>query len=172
MLAVGPRVAEPRPDAGCFKNILFATDFGPASAQAFPLALAIAEDCSAKLVLLHLVPPMSFADIGAGGYGPAAYDKEDLTAWHQQMREEGLRKLKALIPEGAKLPAQPDYIVETSFLPDGILDSAAIHKSELIVMGANRTRSPRVVAHLPWTLIHNVLCEAQCPVLAVRDSEA
>jgi nucleotide-binding universal stress UspA family protein len=154
----------------CFQNILFATDFLPASARAFSFALALAEDCRTKLVLLHMVPPMSFAD-GASGYGAAAYNSEDLAAWHAQVRQESLRRLEALIPDDAKLTVPLEYMVETSFLPDGILDAAGIHHSELIVMGANRTRTPRVAAHLPWTVIHNVLCKAQCPVLTLRDPE-
>jgi hypothetical protein len=37
----------------------------------------------------------------------------------------------------------------------------------LIVMGANRALSARVAAHVPWALIHDVICEAKCPVLTV-----
>lgn len=167
VLTIGPHVPQPKSDGGCFKSVLFATDFGPSSSRAFPLALTIAENCNAKLVLLHMTPPRSFADIGAGGYGAGAYTEEELRAWHEQMREDKLRKLKSLVPPGAKLPAPPQYVVKTNFLPDGILDAAEIHASDLIVMGANRTRSPRMVAHLPWAVVHNTLCAAKCPVLTV-----
>jgi nucleotide-binding universal stress UspA family protein len=166
-LTVGAHVPEAKNNAACFRSILFATDFGPSSTRAFPLALALAEDCGAKLVLLHMVPPISVADIGAGGYGPAAYRQEDLTAWHEQVRKESLRKLKALIPADAKLRTPPAFIVQTNFLPDGILNTAELHESDLIVMGATATHSPRVAAHIPWSVVSSVVSAAHCPVLTV-----
>ena len=168
VLTVGPRVASPKPDA-IFKSILFATDFGAASTRAFPLALRLAEEYGAKLALIHLLPPVSFADIGAGGYGAAAYAEKDLAAWHERLGEEGVQKLKALIPSDARLASEPLYIVETHFLPDGILEAAAVQHSDLIVMGANQTWSSRVAAHLPWAVLHEVMCEVRCPVLTVRE---
>jgi nucleotide-binding universal stress UspA family protein len=167
VLTVGPRVRNP--EAGTFfKSILFATDFGAASTRAFPLALGIAEEYGSKLALIHMLPPMSFADIGPGGYGAAAYSEKDLVTWHERLREESVKKLQALIPPGARLAAEPVYIVETNFLPDGILEAAAVHSSDLIVMGANQTRSARMAAHLPFAVLHEIICKAGCPVLTVR----
>jgi nucleotide-binding universal stress UspA family protein len=168
VLTVGPNAGPPTSEVADFKNILFATDFGPASAKAFPYALSLAADCRAKLILLHMVPPMPVLDVGSAAYGPPTYVAEDLTEWQARMREESSRKLRELIPSNAKLAAQPEYVVDTSFLPEGILDTAALHKAELIVMGANRVRSPRLAAHIPWAVTHDILCEAKCPVLTVR----
>ena len=168
VLTVGPRAVPPNSDVAKFKSILFATDFGPASANAFPSALFLAQDCRAKLILLHMVPPMAAANIGPAAYGPATYAAEDLTAWQSRMREESSRKLRQLIPPEANLATQPEYVVTTDFLPDGILEAAATHHAELIVMGANQTRSPRLAAHIPWAVTHDVLCEATCPVLTVK----
>jgi nucleotide-binding universal stress UspA family protein len=169
VLTVGPRVPAPKIEKLTFKSILFATDFGAASVRAFPFALFLAEDHGSRLLLLHMMPPMAYAQAGDGSYSPGDYALEDLTAWRERTREESLRRLKKMIPSGAKLASEPEYIVETSFLPEGILDVARIHESELIVMGANRTRSPRIAAHLPWAVIHDVLCEAKCPVLTVKE---
>ena len=169
VLTVGPHVAEPGPDAANFKTIIFATDFGTSANRAFPLALALAEGCGAKLVLVHMIPPYSFADMGVGGYCPAAYAAEDLAARYAQLESESLQKLKELIPPGANLQSEPEYVVREEFLPDGILEAAAVHKADLIVMGAVRTRSPRIAAHLPWSTVHNLLRDARCPVLTVRD---
>jgi nucleotide-binding universal stress UspA family protein len=169
VLTVGPNAEPPTSDVADLKNILFATDFGPACVKAFPYALSLAEDCRAKLILLHMVPPMPVLDVGPAAYGPPTYVAEDLAEWKARMREEGSRKLKELIPSNAKLAIQPQCVVETSFLPEGILDIAAMHQAELIVMGANRARSARLAAHIPWAVTHDVLCEAKCPVLTVRD---
>src|SRR6266496_4663242 len=145
VLTVGPKSEPPKDDVADFKTLLFATDFGPASAGAFPYAVFLAEDFEAKLVLLHMVPPVSVFDIGGAAYGQATatYSSEDISEWQSQAREESLAKLKKLVPAKAKLSCEPEYVVETSFLPDGILDAAAMYQADLIVMGANRARSAR-----------------------------
>lgn len=168
VLTVGPKCLPPRSKVADFHTILFATDFGAASTTALPLVLRLAEDCKAKLVLLHMVPPMPVFDIGPAAYGPPAYIAEGLTEWQSQTREESLRKLKQLIPSNANLSSQLVYVVATDFLPGGILDTAAGYEAELIVMGANRAQSPRLAAHMPWAVVHEVLCRAKSPVLTVR----
>jgi len=169
VLTIGPHV----PPAGSgtveFRRILFTTDFGPASAKAFPYALSLAEDYQAKLVLLHMVPPMPVTVPGPASYGPSAYAAEQFIAWQRTMRDESVRKLKELIPTTANLAARPEYVAATDFLPEGILDTATIHTIELIVMGANRTSSPWVAAHIPWDLTHEVIYRANCPVLTVSN---
>ena len=70
-----------------------------------------------------------------------------------------------LLPSSTKLAVEPEYISSTDFLPEGILETAAIRRIDLIVMGANRASSPRVSAHIPWALTHEVICRASCPVL-------
>jgi len=169
VLTVGPHVGTAGSGTLEFRRILFATDFGPASAKAFPYALSLAEDYQAKLVLLHMVPPMPGTDLGPAAYGPSAYAAEQFTDWQRTMRDEGAQKLRQMIPPNAKLATQPEYIAGMDFLPEGILNAAAAHQTDLIVMGANRTPSPRVAAHIPWALTHEVICHAKCPVLTVRN---
>ena len=169
VLTVGPKALPPSSDRPGFKNILFATDFGEAASAAFPYAMFLAENCAARLVLLHMVPPMTVFDMGPSAFGPATYSSEDFNAWRHRMQEEGIQMLKTLVPDDAKLASQPEYLVETSFLPDGILETASSFDCDLIVMGANRSRSPRLASHIPWAITHDVLCEATCPVLTVRD---
>jgi len=168
VLTIGPKAAPPNSDVASFKSILFATDFGAASAKAFPYALFLAQDCRSKLILLHMVPPMAVTNTGPAAYGAAKYADENLTAWQSRMREESSRKLRELIPPDAKLATEPEYVIATDFTPGGILDAAATHQAELIVMGVNQTRSAHLAAHVPWAVISDVLCEATCPVLTVK----
>jgi nucleotide-binding universal stress UspA family protein len=165
VLTIGPHVqpAGSRPIE--FRRILFATDFGAAANKAFSHALSLAEDCRAKLVLLHLVPPMPVADLGPAAYGPSCYAAEEYTNWQRTTRDDSMRKLSKLLPPSAELAARPEYVAGTDFLPEGILEIAAAHRIELIVMGANPTTSPRMAAHIPWGLIHEIICRAKCPVL-------
>jgi nucleotide-binding universal stress UspA family protein len=169
VLTIGPHVPAADSVTTEFRRILFATDFGPSSAKALPYALSLAEDHRAKLVLLHMVPPMPVADLGPAAYGPSMYAAEQYTKWQRRMREESVRKLQELVPTNTDLAAGPEYVAGMDFLPEGILGAAATHSTELIVMGANRTPSPRMAAHIPWALTHEVICHAKCPVLTVSD---
>jgi nucleotide-binding universal stress UspA family protein len=165
VLTIGPNA--PPAGASPFQRILFATDFGPASARAFPYTLSLAEDCHAKLVLLHMVPPIPVAAMGQGAYCPGAYVAQDLTEWQATIKEESVRRLKKLVPSDAKLTSQPEYVVGMDFVPEGILATAAARDVELIIMGANRVPSASMAAHIPWAITHSVICQARCPVLTV-----
>jgi nucleotide-binding universal stress UspA family protein len=167
VLTIGPHVSLAASGAVEFKRILFATDFGPASAKAFPYALSLAEDYQAKLVLVHMVPPMPSPDLGPTPYAPSTYPAEEYMKWQRAMQNESGKKLRALLPPNTKLAAEPEYVAGMDFVPEGILDVATVNKIGLIVMGANRTASPRVAAHIPWALTHEVICHANCPVLTV-----
>lgn len=169
VLTVGPHVLPAGPGTIEFRRILFAADFGPASTKAFPYALSLAEDYQAKLVLLHMVSPMPGPIAGPAAYAPSAYAAEKFMDWQRTMRDESAKKLKQMIPLEAKLALEPEYLAGMDFLPEGILTTAAAYKVDLIVMGANRTASPRVAAHMPWALTHEVIRNAQCPVLTVSD---
>lgn len=164
VLTVGPNVPPVGAELQPLHAILFATDFGPASVKALPYALSLAEHYDAKLVLVHMVPPMPLAD---AAYAPAVFAPDDIIQWRDAIRTESERKLKALVLPGA-LAKPPVYLVGMDFLPEGIMSAAAEHNVDLIVMGANRGTSPRVAAHVPWSLTHHVICDACCPVLTVR----
>jgi nucleotide-binding universal stress UspA family protein len=163
VLTVGPRV-QASSDLTELRAILFATDFGPASARALPYAVSLAESFAAQLVLVHMVPPMPLAD---AAYAPAVFAADDLLQWREAVRTESEKKLKALVPPGT-LAKEPLYVVGMDFLPEGILCAATEHQADLIVMGADGGASPRIASHIPWALTHHVICDACCPVLTVR----
>lgn len=167
VLTVGPNVPLATAQTIDFKRILFAADFGPTSERALSYGLSIAENCGAKLVLLHMVPPMPLPDLGPTAYCPGAYLADTLFKWQTTMRDECKRKLRALVPPNSKLASEPEFVVGLDFLPEGVLDVANGHTIQLIIMGANHIRSPRVAAHIPLALTHEVICRAKCPVLTI-----
>jgi nucleotide-binding universal stress UspA family protein len=167
VLTVGPECVPPDAKVADFNSVLLVTDFGPVSAKAFPFALHFAEDCGAQLVVLHMVPPMPVLDIGPA-YNPGAYMGLALEDWQARARQESLRKLESFVPCNAKMAHRPEYVCYTDFLPSGILDTADRYEAKLILMGANRAESPRLTAHIPWSVVHEVLCKAKCPVLTFR----
>src|SRR5579872_489889 len=163
VLTLGPKVAGAA--SANFRRILFATDFGPASAKAFPYALSLAKDQGAKLVFVHMIRPMPAI---ANAYAPAVCAAEDLIEWEMTAKQDSLKKLRELVPAGTTFVVPPECVVRTDFLPEGILDAAAEHEVDLIVMGANRADSARIISHIPWAVSDHVIREARCPVLTLR----
>jgi len=166
VLTVGPK-AKVNGNAAEYRTILFATDFGPGSQKALRLAVSLAEANQAKLILLHMLPPVIAAGAGVYAFSPATAVAEEVQTWRATARTDALKKLKACLPPDARLAQEPEYIVETEFLPEGVLSTAVLRKADLIVMGANRAFSPRAASHYPWTLVHEVVRDAPCPVLTV-----
>jgi len=162
VITVGPKVIMPEV-ADC-RSILFATDFGAASRKALPYAISLAQESGARLSLLHMVPPVNAMQ---AGYVPAVFGAEEVFEWQATARAESVKKLKELIPSGT-LAREPEYIVGLYFLPEGILTAAAEHNADMIVMGAKDSSSPSLAAHMPWAVIHDVICNSGCPVLTVK----
>jgi len=172
VLTVGEHVPLPASGVPEFHTILFATDFGPASMKAWPYALAIAKEYGSKLVLLHIVPPIGVVDSIPAAYEPAMYAAEDLIAKRDALRIAGLEHLKKLIPADVKLAHEPKVMATAEFAAEGILNTAAVHKADLIVMGATPAKFAHAAAHDPWTVCHAILAKATCPVLTVAGMEA
>ena len=168
VLTVGPNVAPAPGRAVDFREVLFAADFGDASAKALPYAISLVQDCGGHLVLLHMVEPMPAAEIAPAAYGPPIYAAQELVKWQLARKRESEQRLADLLPAGVQWAFKPSFEVGMDFLPEGILETAKHYKSDLIVMGANHTGSPRLAAHLPWALTSDVLRKARCPVLTCR----
>jgi len=161
VLTVGPKVALADSHVAELRTVLFATDFGPASAKALPYALRLAEGSEARLVIVHMLPPVPLAE---AGYAPAVFAADDLQQLRMAMRDQAEKRLKALLPP-ASLTKEPVYVID--FLPEGILTAAAEHNADLIVMGANRGSWPWFASHIRWSLTHHVICSAHCPVMTL-----
>jgi nucleotide-binding universal stress UspA family protein len=152
VLTVGPRACtEQDRTRGKIASILFATDFGPASLKAVPIAVSLAEEYQSKLTLLHVVQYREVNEMTT----PADFG------------ESCERQLRALVPEEARLWCEPHFIVERGQPAEGILYGAQRAQADLIVLGVHRPSGlPGASNHLPTT-VHNVITFAECPVLTV-----
>src|SRR5688572_15902087 len=67
-----------------FKTILFATDFSPASREAFTVATGLARDYQARIIAVHVIPPIraDFAEFSTFP-GPDEDRSEALRLLHQ-----------------------------------------------------------------------------------------
>lgn len=164
VMTVGPKAEMSASAAPCAHAILFATDFGPGSKRALPFVLQLTRARNAKLVLLHMISPMPAAS-SLSAYAPSAAAADEFDQWSGAVRTRALKELRESLPADCSLQQDPAYLVGTDFLPEGILAAAGKFNVDLIVMGANRTASAKLAAHVPWTAVHEVLVHAPCPVL-------
>jgi nucleotide-binding universal stress UspA family protein len=148
VLTIGPKVPPPT-ESSAFRTIVFATDFSAGSLHALPYALSLAEENQAHLVLLHLIPLVPLQ--------------------HQESVAASARtRLEEMLPKDAADWCRPECIVRFEFPAEGILNLAREQNADLIVMGVHKG-TPFASAHLPWAIAYEVVCEAPCPVLTVRD---
>jgi nucleotide-binding universal stress UspA family protein len=114
-----------------------------------PLALSLAEENQANLLLLHLTPMVPL-------------DSQD------DLEVSILARLQELLPADAEDWCKPESIVRFEFPADGILHLANERNVNLIIMGVHKPAVPSATAHLPWATATDVVSRAPCPVLTVR----
>lgn len=163
----------PKADLAAIKHgpglhtILFATDYGKGSVKALPLALALARQQQAKLVMLHMFSPMPATSGSLSSYAPATACADEVATWSVACRKRALKELQEFLPAETGLDQAPEFIVGTDFLQEGLLTAVSKFKVDLIVMGANHAASARMAAHNPWSAVHEIVQNAPCPVLTV-----
>lgn len=170
VVTVGPKAETPTGENPFpLRTILFATDFGPGSAKALPLVLTLARQHHSRLVVLHFTPPMPATSTSLSAYAPSTAAADEVLQWESQSSKRSLSQLRAWMSREAGLPQAPEYIVGTDFIPEGLLGVAERTSTDLIVMGASHKGSARVAAHIPWSIVHEVVRDAHCPVLTVAE---
>ena len=136
-----------------------ATDFGAESVHALPWALSLAEEHNARLTLLHVAREavvLPEPEPGTLPVEPPAKVVETTT-----------RRLRDLLPASTQLKQPPEYLVKFGTAAETILQAAAEHDVDLLVMGVKRPASVSAAAHLGMHIAYKVACEAPCRVLTV-----
>jgi nucleotide-binding universal stress UspA family protein len=153
VMTIGPHVKGETWHLTETKEILFATDFSAGSLAAAPYAISLAQEHQAKLVLLHVIP------------SPRA---NELVQPHD-IENAPLHKLQALVPAETELALEPSFIVEQGNPAEKILEVARKRRADLIVLGVKQAQGLMGGStHLPWTIAHEIVAHAACPVLTVR----
>ena len=153
VLTVGPKASSHLGQPIQTKEILYATDFTPASQAAAPYAISLAQEHQAHLVLLHVIEPAKAGELAQGG--------EFVSASMQLLRD--------LVPPEAELWCEPEDIVEYGSPADNILTLAAQRHSHLIVLGVRKPEgSLGLATHFARATAYKVVSQARCPVLTVR----
>jgi len=153
VLTVGPQVSSKFGAEIKLRRILCATDLLHTSTRALTYAVWLAEQEQAHLTLLHILKVPTDA--------PLEYPESE--------REMAMKRLMQLLPSETPASVEAECIVEIGVPGEHILKVAEVQNADLIVMGPHHTPYARVSTHLPWIIPHQVLCQARCPVLTVRD---
>lgn len=142
-----------------FRNILVATDFGDASAEALERALALAVPLGARITLLHVYSlPVANYGYAAGLYWPVA----DLERAAQGELDGALAKIKERYGnvEGLVACGEPCPM---------ILEAARLRNADLIVMGTHGRRG--LSRALLGSVAEKVVRLSPVPVLTVSSRE-
>lgn len=131
------------------RQILYATNFGSSATRVAQEAIWLAEEFHSRITLMHVME--NYAKLGG----------------KPEPIEEGLQKLRNLIPKRADLQYIPEVLLEFGHPPERILKAAEEREADMIILGA---RPPLEVGatHLP-SAAHHVIAHAHCPVLTIRE---
>jgi nucleotide-binding universal stress UspA family protein len=143
-MTIPPATAPALRDLPLFDPILCAVDFSPSCRRALDMAIAIAQEADARLIVLH-----ARGDCGT--------------------RREALARLRRGAPADTIFRCRPEFVVADGRPSDALLAVAAAEDARLIVMGVqSRTAIDRVIF---GSTTRNVLRAATCPVLSIRAHE-
>jgi nucleotide-binding universal stress UspA family protein len=132
------------------RTILHPTDFSERSNDAYRLACALARDYNARLLIVHVVPPVAAAVGDLVWTGPVDY---------QEVKD------KLLGLEGPD-PARVERWLEEGDPASEILRLAREGRCDLIVMGTHGRRG--LGRLLMGSVAETVLRKAPCPVVTVK----
>jgi nucleotide-binding universal stress UspA family protein len=158
VLTVPPPVEQPT--SVVYKTILCPIEFSSASLRALEYALSLAEETDVRLILLHVIEGAaeqpSLAEIG----------HVNVREYYRHLEDEARARLKAAVPDDARVWCRPDERVTTGKAYREILTIAAAEHVELIVMGVHGMGPLHL--RLFGSTTHHIIREATCPVLTLR----
>ena len=146
------------------KNILVATDFGPASETALRYGRALASQFGARLHLLHVTENLHLAASSGYGYTSLPYRMQ------QEIESAGRKQTNALLTEEDRQALRAVAVTITDNSPAAaIAEYARGNDIDLVLVG---THGRGGLSHLLMgSVAERVVRTAPCPVLTVRDRQ-
>jgi nucleotide-binding universal stress UspA family protein len=136
------------------KNVLYPTDFSDPADRAFDVAQSLARQQGARLIVLHVSPPVAVP------LREVLTEHRPAQAYYDELRE----KLLAVRPEDPGVAVE--HILAEGDAAGEILRVAQAKRADLIVMGTHgRTGLERL---LLGSVAEQVLRSASCPVLTLK----
>jgi nucleotide-binding universal stress UspA family protein len=152
-----------------FRNILVAIDGSPTAQQGLRTALGLAADQHATLHVVHVIDDLAVMPAFDSSYVPATY----IDTMIDSLRKGGERVLaqarKLAAAEGVDTQTRVVESLGRSVAQTILREARKVH-ADVIVMGTHGRRG--LNRALLGSDAENVLREATCPVLLVRDGRA
>ena len=142
-------------------RIVCPTDFSPTSSTAVDYAATMADSFHAELVLLHVIPEMSYPLRSFGMSHSLEHIQEELHEKAKETLQERAEKAQAALPN-LSVPC----ILRDGEAHEATMECAKEESADMIVMG---THGHTGLTHaLLGSTAEKVVRLAQCPVLTVR----
>jgi nucleotide-binding universal stress UspA family protein len=144
-----------------FRRIMHPTDFSKASGRAFDMAVDLAKQNKAELLLVHVLTPVIPYAAGDAYADPSLYVEIEKKA-----REEARASIGALEKKAKKSKVKVKTLLLEGTPYDRVVRAAKGRRAELIVMGTHgRTGLTKL---LMGSVAGRVISLAHCPVMTVR----
>lgn len=142
-----------------FKKILVPTDGSTPSVKARQVAIEVAKMFSIPIVAIYVVEPLPYVGLAEVGV-------PDLAEYAKAIREEATKVLENITADcqaqGVKCEV---HLVDAANVDQGIMEQAAEHDCNLIVMGTHGRRGLNRL--LMGSVARSILTESKIPVLVV-----
>ena len=141
------------------RQILYATDFSPASRRAFDTALALASAQNARLTVLYVLAPVVAV--------PEQYlDAMTMDRLQKQTRQWSTRQLAGVAARAKRAGLKASVLLREGDAAEQIVRASRSTKSDLIVMGTHGRRGLQKL--FVGSVAERVVRTASCPVVTVR----
>ena len=146
------------------KNVLVATDFGPASETALRYGRALAENFGARLHVLHVTHSIYLNAATAYGFAAVPFEAQE------EIERAARTQTEALLTDKDRNTLRAIATIVTDPSPAfAVVEYARNNDIDLMVLGTHG-RGP--LSHvLMGSVAERVVRTAPCPVLTVRDPE-
>jgi nucleotide-binding universal stress UspA family protein len=139
-----------------FRRVLSAVDFSPSSLAVLQLASSVAEECRAKLDVLHVIDEPDEYEL----FVPRSYDVHRHAEAHTRRVADRLRQIAPPVAPGH---SRVQVRIARGVAEDEILRIAWESCADLIALGVGRGKAPMF-----GSTVNHVVRHARCPVLTVR----
>ena len=151
MLIIGPQVTPSELTKGEPEQIVYVTDYTLSSLEGLPYALALSQDCGARLRFVHVAEGLT--------KGPFHFGNSRIVAFR--------KRLESLLDSAEGLLQELEFAVQEGDRAEGLVAIAKKLHASLIVMSA-RGVPDRTTPCLMWPIAMQTVRHAHCPVLIAR----
>lgn len=149
------------------KHILVPLDFSQLSINGLEVAIKVARQLQADLILYHAVSSLSSGGFSASGGGSAGVGADD--RFVAELYRQSLRSMDKVINHYLKEGVKMHPVLSVTDFKAGISDYVAKHKVDMIIMGTSGVST--LSEYFEGNHTEQVLRSVQCPVIALKEPQ-